>query len=700
MFKSCRGHQNQKQISMKKIPQESSNLIAANRQNLKQIFPEIFCEDQIDFQTLKQLLGEKIIDDETQENQTQEKYGLNWSGKSQARQFSLSTSLATLRPKKSDSVNWQNTKNLMIEGDNLEVLKLLQKSYAAKIKMIYIDPPYNTGKDFVYPDDYAQSIQNYKKISGQTDEEGFRNQTNQESSGRFHTDWLNMIYPRLKLARNLLMPDGVIFISIDDHEVANLRKVCDEIFGEENFIAQLVWQQGRKSIAAQIANNHEYCLIFCKDRNFALQKATKENRQDWMERKNGLEEIYKIYETSKKQHQNNFEKIEADLKNFFSAIDENQPAKAHQHYNKIDKNGIYFAGDISQGTSNGGRFDILHPITKKPCKVPNGGWRFAQEKMAILLAEEKIHFGLDHETVPCFKRYLKETESEVAPSVFYRDGRGASKRLIQLMEGEVFDFPKDEQIIAKFLRYITQAKDESPIILDFFAGSGTTAHAVMAQNALDGGNRRFILVQLPEILDEKNKDQKAAAEFCDKLNKPKNIAELTKERLRRAGEKIKNQNPLFAGDLGFRCFALDESNIKPWQIDEEDIEKSLEENCDQLLLERSDDDILCEVFLKNGLDLSCQILSKKLPTKSGELEIFADEKASQIVCLTKDLNLETAEELAIAIVKWHQELTLNAAQKPQNCNLVFRDSAFLDDVVKTNFLAILNQAGFTQINSL
>ena len=691
MFKSCRGHQNQKQISMKKIPQESSNLIAANRQNLKQIFPEIFCEDQIDFQTLKQLLGEKIIDDETQENQTQEKYGLNWSGKSQARQFALSTSLATLRPKKSDSVNWQNTKNLMIEGDNLEVLKLLQKSYAAKIKMIYIDPPYNTGKDFVYPDDYAQSIQNYKKISGQTDEEGFRNQTNQESSGRFHTDWLNMIYPRLKLARNLLTPDGVIFISIDDHEVANLRKVCDEIFGEENFIAELVWRGGRRNMARHVSNSHEYILFYAKNLEFINQSGI-----SFKSRKEGLDEVYAQYEKLKKLHKNDFKIIENELKNWYKNLVESHPSKDISHYCWVDERGVYFANDISKGGGGGPKWDLVNPATGNVVKTPSRGWAFSKyEDLLEAVKQSKIHFNGDG--VPCAKSYLKEKEFDAIDSVFYKDRRAASKAYRDIMGDEIFGFPKDVEIIKKLIRI---SSNQSDIILDFFAGSGTTAHAVMAQNALDGGNRRFILVQLPEILDEKNKDQKAAAEFCDKLNKPKNIAELTKERLRRAGEKIKNQNPLFAGDLGFRCFALDESNIKPWQIDEEDIEKSLEENCDQLLLERSDDDILCEVFLKNGLDLSCQILSKKLPTKSGELEIFADEKASQIVCLTKDLNLETAEELAIAIVKWHQELTLNAAQKLQNCNLVFRDSAFLDDVVKTNFLAILNQAGFTQINSL
>ena len=660
---------------MKKIPQESSNLIAANRQNLKQIFPEIFCEDQIDFQTLKQLLGEKIIDD-----QTQEKYGLNWSGKSQARQFALSTSLATLRPKKSDSVNWQNTKNLMIEGDNLEVLKLLQKSYAAKIKMIYIDPPYNTGKDFVYPDDYAQSIQNYKKISGQTDEQGFRNQTNQESSGRFHTAWLNMIYPRLKLARNLLTPDGVIFISIDDHEVANLRHLMNEVFGDDS-VDSIIWQKMDarydKNTNAKVINRfkeiHEYLLIG--------------------------------YRNSKKDH-------------FLSKIkklpDWNKEAKNPDK----DARGGYEAGIISyeEGHENEDRnSEFYYSIILPSGRVMTRHFFVKKEEFENLCANNRIYFPKDGDGVPRLKIFQNEEQEYKLDSILRGFGTTqTAKNEVENIFGirEIFDTPKPIKMLKELIRASTKPND---IILDFFAGSGTTAQAVMelnqeeinkkAQDKLvkndekQVGNRRFILVQLPEILDEKNKEQKAAAEFCDKLNKPKNIAELTKERLRRAGEKIKKQNPLFASDLGFRCFALDESNIKPWQIDEEDIEKSLEENCDQLLLERSDDDILCEVFLKNGLDLSCQILSKKLPTKSGELEIFADETASQIVCLTKDLNLETAEELAIAIVKWHQELTLNAA-KNHNCNLVFRDSAFLDDVVKANFLAILNQAGFTQINSL
>ncbi len=652
---------------MKKIPQESSSLIAANRQNLKQIFPEIFCEDQIDFQTLKQLLGEKIIDNETQENQTQEKYGLNWSGKSQARQFALSTSLATLRPKKSDSVNWQNTKNLMIEGDNLEVLKLLQKSYAAKIKMIYIDPPYNTGKDFVYPDDYAQSIQNYKKISGQTDEEGFRNQTNQESSGRFHTDWLNMIYPRLKLARNLLTPDGVIFISIDDHEVANLRKVCDEIFGEENFVNQFVVKRRVKSLNSQfeeiktLNQAFEYIIIYRKSENFSYFNPTKKSGD---------------------------QRSQGYWNSFWNNA--NRPSMRYEiGLINIEKGQWKWSKDRGlRAYSNYQNFLAAYDNPSEDDLI-----KYYLENKENFKANEGFDLEFVKTTSTTAKYWIAPSETTILDTNlmnhYINDDSGKREYC--------FDTVKNLELMQKLIDLASQNND---IILDFFAGSGTTAHAVMAQNALDGGNRRFILVQLPEILDEKNKDQKAAAEFCDKLNKPKNIAELTKERLRRAGEKIKNQNPLFAGDLGFRCFALDESNIKPWQIDEEDIEKSLEENCDQLLLERSDDDILCEVFLKNGLDLSCQILSKKLPTKSGELEIFADETASQIICLTKELNRQTAEELAIAIVKWHQELTLNAAQKPQNCNLVFRDSAFLDDVVKTNFLAILNQAGFTQINSL
>jgi adenine-specific DNA-methyltransferase len=671
---------------------KSPDLEVENVAALRALFPELVTEGTdgvaVNLDVLKQLVGDQTVTD------AEEKYGLNWHGKRRARQLALTPSTGTLRPFPEESVDWITTQNVMIEGDNLEVLKLLQKSYAGKVKLIYIDPPYNTGKDFVYPDNFQDNIRNYLELTGQI-ADGKKLSSNTEASGRFHTDWLNMMYPRLKLSRNLLRADGVVFISIDDSEANTLRTICDEMFGEENFVAQLVWTQGRKSMAAQVAINHEYCLVYCKDRAEALSASASDDRSDWMEKKAGLDEIYAAFADSKARNGDNHTAIEADMKRFFAELPENHPSTAHAHYHNVDANGLYFAGDISQGTGSGGRFDVLHPATGLPCKVPTGGWRFGTDKLPGLLSQARIHFGPDHTTVPCLKRYLRETEFEVASSVFYRDGRGAGKRLAKLLAPGVFAYPKDEEVLARFVRYVTSELDSAPIILDFFAGSGTLGHAVMAQNAADGGNRRFVLVQLPEPLDPAKKDQSVAAGFCDRLGKPRNIAELTKERLRRAGRKIREENPV-AGDLGFRVFKLDSSNIRAWEPDRDKFTETLEHSVEHLKIDRTEQDILFELLLKLGLDLCVPIETKKVKGAAKQAHaIHSIGAGSLLVCLSHDIPTADVEPLALAIVAWHEAL------KPAGeTSVVFRDSAFADDVAKTNLSAILQQHGLETVRSL
>lgn len=672
---------------------KSLSIQAENLAALRALFPELATEGSeglsVDLDVLKQLVGDTSV------TEAEEKYGLNWHGKRSARQLALTPSTGTLRPCPEDSVDWDNTQNLMIEGDNLEVLKLLQKSYAGKVKLVYIDPPYNTGKDFVYLDNFQDSIRNYLTITGQSGEGGKQLSANTESSGRFHTEWLNMMYPRLKLARSLLCQDGVIMISIDDNENPRLRQLCDEIFGEENFVAQLVWTQGRKSMAAQVAINHEYCVVYCRDRAHSLALAQDSDRNDWAVRKEGLEPIYRAFDTARQEEGDDLAAIQRRMTSFYRSLEDDHPSKSHSHYNKVDARGLYFAGDISQGTGNGGRFDILHPVTGKPCKVPTGGWRIGQEKLPALLAEDRIHFGADHTTVPCLKRYLSETESEVAPSVFYRDGRGASKRLSQLMGASVFTYPKDEEILMQFIAFVTSATDERPIVMDFFAGSATTGHAVMAQNALDGGNRRYILVQLPEPVDGDNKDQQAAAELCDSLGKPRNIAELAKERLRRAGMKIQGENPLFAGDSGFRVFKLASSNIQAWEPDRDNLAQTLQASVEHLRSDRNEQDILCELLLKLGLDLCVPIEVNRIETGKRQHVLHSIGAGALIVCLSPSIPRDDVETLAQGLVAWYTQL--NPAGES---TVVFRDSAFVDDVAKTNLTAILQQHGLEAVRSL
>lgn len=465
----------------------------------------------------------------------------------------------------------------------------------------------------------------------------------------------------------------------------------DDLFGEENFVAQMVWAQGRKSMAAQVAINHEYCLVYCKNRAFAISVATLQGREDWLDRKDGLEEIYAAYDLSKEKRGDDNSAIEADIQTFYESLDDDSPSLAHQHYNCVDQRGLYFPGDISQGTGNGGRFDIVHPLTKLPCKVPAGGWRFSEDKLPILLSENRIHFGSDHQTIPCLKRYLRETENEVTPSVFYRDGRGASKRLSKLLGAKCFEHPKDEQILAKFVRYVTSRSDPNPVILDFFAGSGSLGHAVMAQNIEDGGNRRFILVQLPEPLDPENKDQKAAISFCDRIGKSRNVAEITKERLRLMSKKLLATNPIFAGDLGFRVFKLASSNINAWEPERDDLPKTLQASAEHLKIDRTEQDILFEVLLKLGLDLCVPIEKKVIAGKA----VHSIGGGVLIACLSTEITNGEVEPLSHGVVEWHKKL---APAGETTC--IFRDSAFVDDVAKTNLTAILQQNGLETIRSL
>ena len=640
---------------------QSADITAENIAKLRALFPEVFTEGKdgaaINVDVLKGLVGAVVTD-------ADEKYGLNWHGKRRARQLALTPSTGTLRPCPEESVDWDSTQNLMIEGDNLEVLKLLQKSYAGKVKLIYIDPPYNTGKDFVYPDNFHDSIQNYLELTGQV-EGGARISSNTESSGRFHTDWLNMMYPRLKVARNLLRQDGLLLVSIDEREIGNLRLMLDEIFGPENSVCEFVWQakRGGGSDNTGVVSDHEYIVCYCRD-------------------------------------------------------SETQPLRevmiTAEPLDRTDDKGQYRRGrELNKWGANSLRKD--RPTMYFPIPGPGGVdvfpirndekegcWRWGKTKLLAAVGKGDVEFvKRDNGTYIAYEK-IRSTEARGKPhrTILEDCGQTAdgTKSVKDLFEGErVFDFSKPPSLISKLLTIGTAVEDgaeaegEQQIVVDFFAGSGSTAHGVMIQNAAEDVNRRFILVQLPEPLSGDDKDQKIAAEFCDRIKKPRNIAELTKERVRRAGKKIKAESPMFSGDLGFRAFKLDTSSIRAWSPNPANLEHSLIDHLDHLDAGRTESDVLYELLLKLGLDLCVPIEHKSIAGKT----VHSVGGGVLMACLDTSITVADAEPLALGLVAWHQQ---QAPAGDTTC--VFRDSAFADDVAKSNLAAILEQHGIARVRSL
>ena len=661
---------------------QSADLVAGNIAQLKALFPELITEGAggaaINVDVLKQLVGDATVSD------AEEKYGLNWHGKRRARQLALTPSTGTLRPCPEDSVDWDTTQNLMIEGDNLEVLKLLQKSYAGKVKLIYIDPPYNTGKDFVYPDNFQDSIRNYLELSGQV-VGGRKISSNTEASGRFHTDWLTMMYPRLKLARNLLREDGLIIVSIDDVEFPNMRRILDEVFGEENFIASLIWDRNRKNDAKYFSVGHEYMAVYAKN-----ESQLSANQIIFRGEKEGVEEVRAEFHRLKNLHDSNWSEVRKGLLEFYRMIADDDPKAPLKRFTKVDANGPYRDdGNINWPGGDGPRYEVLHPVTKLPCKLPTSGWRYPTPVRFWEEVENgRIVFGPDETTVPRVRTNLFENTDQVMVSVHYSYAQTSANEFNSLFDGKrVFDNPKPVGDLRKLTSYLTGPDD---LVCDFFAGSGTTGHGVLAQNALDGGSRRYVLVQLPEPLDPENKDQQVAATFCDQLGKPRNIAELTKERLRRAAAKVKADSSNWKGDAGFRVYKLDQSNIRAWQPSG-DLEKDLIDSVEHIVPGRREQDVLTELLLKLGLDLCVPIEQHQIAGKT----VHAIGGGVLLACLDPRIGKDDAEPLALGIAEWHKTL---APAGETTC--VFRDSAFENDEAKTNLAAILEQYGIHHVRSL
>lgn len=599
---------------------KSLNIKEDNLKKLTTLFPGIVKDGKVDKNYIENILGFNTIEGN-------ERYELSWAGKTEAYKVLQESTTSTLIPKPQESINWDNTENIFIEGENLEVLKILQKSYYGQIKMIYIDPPYNTGNDsFIYPDKFTETKEEYLKRIGSKDEEGllmkeglFRK--NNKENGQYHSNWLNMMLPRLFLARNLLKDDGVIFLSIDDNEQANLKLLMDEIFGQENFIGNMIWAGGRKNDSKFISTSHEYILAYAK--NFSL---LKDKKTIWRIKKKGLDEIYSKYKHLKKLYKEDYSSMTKELKTWYSSLQDSHPSKQHKHYSNVDERGIYFPSDISWPGGGGPKYKIIHPITKKQVVIPSRGWLFAeQSKMEEKIKENRVHFGEDENSVPCMKSYLEEREFQVPYSVFYQDGRSSTKRLRTLMGGDYFEHPKDENVLYSLMEFCTKDND---IILDFFAGSGTSAQAVMEINKTDGGNRKFICVQLPEVTDVKSEANKAGY---------KTISSITEARIKKVIENIKvdtnNKTKSTNLQLGFRKFSLSNSNFKIWRGDIVDNEEELKKQLSIFVKPQKDNtmsyNILWELLIKNGLPLSENI--KMVELSEGEIIYFTKENSFAFV---------------------------------------------------------------------
>lgn len=607
---------------MEKLKMQTADGVQDNISRIAELFPECVTEvlgqggvkHSVDFDKLRQLLSSDIVEG------NEERYQFTWPDKRKAILAANAPINATLRPCPEESVDFDTTQNLYIEGDNLDVLKCLKETYLHKVKMIYIDPPYNTGNDFVYEDDFAESAAEYLANSGQFDEQGNRLVTNTESNGRFHTDWLNMIYPRLKVARDFLTEDGVIFISIDDNEAKNLKNITDEVFGERNFLAQVVWERAYSPInlMKHFSPSHDYILCYAKNIDFAV----------------------------------------------CHGIGRSDEANGRYSNPDNDPRGVWKASDLSVGPAVQ---ENIYPITTPSGRVvePPAGrsWRLSRKAFRERLEDNRIWFGPNGDNVPAMKRFLSELrKTGITPMTIWKytevdHSQGATQKLAQLFNGKkYFDYPKPVSLIERCLQLYS---DKDSLILDFFSGSATTAHAVMRLNAEDGGNRKFIMVQLPELTDEKSEAYKAGY---------KNICEIGKERIRRAGAKIKADSPLTTQNLdtGFRVLKLDSSNMKEvFYSPKETSQLELFTLVDNVKDDRTSKDLLFQVMLELGATLDSKIEESKVDGKT----IYNVGDGYLVACFDQDVSDDVVKAIA----------------KMQPTYSVLRDTGMADDATATNF---------------
>ena len=653
---------------MEKLKLHSPDFTEENIARLAALFPNCVTEARdekgvvkksIDFDQLRQELSTSIVDG------PQERYRLDWPGKREALLAANAPIAKTLRPCREESVDFETTKNLFIEGDNLDALKLLQETYLGKVKMIFIDPPYNTGKDFIYNDDFSENAGSYLERSNQQDETGNRMVANTESNGRFHSDWLSMIFPRLKLARNLLRDDGVIFISIDDVEQANLKKVCDEVFGGENFIGNLILQTATDNNQTQINTEHEYVICFSKN---------KSAQPFWARRSEAANLIMTEYERLKEELGNSPEIIQAQLRQWIKKNEKKLPKATH--YDNVDKKGVYHDGDIANTKFGGYEFEVIHPKTNRPCKIPEKGFRFPPDTMRKMILEDEIVFGDDETTLIKPKKRL-ENVKDALRSLIYEDGRTSTKVVESLLGRDVFKNPKSHFILSRLIEFCTSEND---LVVDFFAGSSSTAHAVMSLNSEVKSKRTFVMIQLPEPVDENDKESKQSFRFLKESNLNPTLAEVSKERIRRAGKKIKEENSGKEGidqlDIGFRVLKIDSSNMEsvfyaPDAVKQDD----LFAHADNIRSGRTSEDLLFQVLLDWGAGLTWPINREKV---NGKEVFFVDGvegfDAKLAACFEGGIDEDFVKELA----------------KRKPLRVVFKDSGFASDSVKINVEQIFN----------
>ncbi|MFG0224994.1 site-specific DNA-methyltransferase [Providencia stuartii] len=615
---------------MDKLKMHSPDMTQQNIEKIQALFPNCVTEAKgangelklaIDFDQLKQELSNSIVEG------PQERYQLNWPGKREALLTANAPIAKTLRPCREESVNFDTTENLFIEGDNLDALKMLQETYLGKVKMIYIDPPYNTGNDFIYEDDFSESTDEFLRKSNQRDQDSNRLYANSDASGRFHSDWLSMMYARLKLASILLRDDGIIFISIDDSEQANLKRICDEIFGQSNFLANIIWEKRftRSNNSKTFATLTEHIICFRKSTILAEVKEPRNEKAD-----------------------STYSNPDNDPRGVWTSVSYVNPATKDNRPNLA--------------------YNLVNPFTNQEVVHPTNAWKYEKSTYLKHLEENRLYWGKGgSNTYPRLKRFLSEMVGGMVPVNFWsRQDAGttdeASKNLEKLMEAKVFDFPKPISLVQKAMRMGTGVND---IVLDFFAGSATTAHAVMQLNSEDGGNRKFIMVQLPEECDKKSEAFKAGY---------KTIAEISKERIRRAGSKIlegdchKDWNK----DVGFRVLKVDTSNMADvYYSPDQFTQGSLDLLVDNIKSDRTDEDLLFQVLLDWGVDLTLPIRKE---TIQGKTVFFVDDDAL-VACFDLRINEALIKELAIK----------------EPLRVVFRDDGFESDAVKINAEQIFKQ---------
>ena len=680
---------------MDKMDGKTMDIVAENVGKLKGLFPAAFTEGKVDFEALKEVLG-TFVDDRD------ERYSFTWNGKSKARMIAQTPSTGTLRPCKEESVDWDATQNIFIEGDNLEVLKLLQKSYHKKVKMIYIDPPYNTGKDFVYKDNFKDNIKNYKEITGQVDGEGRNLSNNPETSGRYHTDWLNMMYPRLKLARNLLKDDGVIFVSIDDGEVANLINICNEIFGEENFINQISLNAKVSAGASgggedrKLKKNIEYILMYSKSYSHwePISPVYKETKLvDYIDQMKKDKKSFKytnvLYQLDNVNYYKKIKDGEGnDIDIFNVGSYEIKTIKQIASIEGIDEDQVYKK-----------YYDKVMTTTNAQTSIRDRVWDATDSENNMYIAEyvpksgknkgekTKLYFMGKQKVLLI---WLKDTSVIIDREIYKREKIGTYwdgfSWINVTKEGNV-KYPNGKKPIAliqQFMKLIPN--NQSMYVLDFFAGSGSTAHATLQYNQETHSDIHFINIQLPELIEPNTKENKDYIKYLKEEKISTVVTEVSKERIRRAATKIKEDNPDYNGDLGFKAFKLDSTNIKPWEVDFDMTERTLEDFISNIKPDRREEDVLYEILLKYGLDLTLPLTER---TIAGQ-KVFDIGMGALIICLADAISLKVVEGMA----KLKEELN------PEIMRVVFKDSGFKDDVVKTNAVQILKQAGIVDVRSL